>query len=68
MTYSMTCSCGDVLSVEAESRDDALAKMKEMMNAEALAAHFGEKHVGQPVPSVDESNAMIDEMLQEATA
>lgn len=68
MTYSMTCSCGDVLSVEAESRDDAVTKMKEMMNVEALAAHFGEKHSGQPVPSVEESNAMIDEMLQEAVS
>jgi len=63
MKYSMTCTCGHVMEVEADSRDAAVANMKAMMTADAIAAHFAEKHPGQSIISVEQSNAAIDQML-----
>ncbi|OGZ58392.1 MAG: hypothetical protein A3B96_00220 [Candidatus Spechtbacteria bacterium RIFCSPHIGHO2_02_FULL_43_15b] len=62
--YTFKCTCGDVMSVEADSRENAVMKMKEMMNADAIAAHMQEKHAGDPVPSVEETHAMIEQNLQ----
>lgn len=66
MTYSMNCTCGTVMSVEAENRDEAVNKLKGMMTAEALAAHFADKHSGQPVPNQEQSDSMIEQMVKEA--
>ena len=41
--YSFTCSCGDVMSVDASSQEEAATKLKEMMSEEAIAAHTAEK-------------------------
>lgn len=68
MKYAMTCTCGDVMSVDAENRDTAVAQMKGMMTADALAAHFAEKHPGETVPSVEQSNTMTEQNLQEVAA
>lgn len=64
MTFSMTCTCGDVMTVEAETRDEAVGKMKEMMNESAVAAHMAEKHPGDPVPPVAEVHQMIERDLK----
>ena len=60
MKFSLKCTCGDVMTVDAASRDEAVAKFKEMMGPDAVAAHFAEKHAGQPVPPMDQVTAMID--------
>ena len=65
MTYSMTCSCGDVMSVEAGSRGEAVTKMKEMMNEEAVAKHVAEKHPNMTM-TVQDAHAAIDQNLQPA--
>ena len=64
--YLMTCTCGDVMNVEADSREDAVMKMKDMMNAEMVEQHMAEKHPGDPVPSQQEIHAMIEQGLQVA--
>lgn len=64
--FSMTCPCGDVMTMEAETREEAVTKMKEKMTAEAIAAHMAEKHPGQPVMSVEDCHAMIEKDLQAA--
>lgn len=66
--YSMTCSCGDVMDVEAENREEAVQKMQNMMNAEMIDKHMTEKHPGQPVMSVEDVHAMIAKDLHEVTA
>ena len=58
----MTCSCGDVMSVEAENIDEAKAKMKEQMNQEAIDAHCKEKHPDMAMTKAD-VDAQIDEKL-----
>lgn len=67
MKYSMTCTCGDVMSVEAESREEAVEKMKGMMaQREGIAQHMADKHPGEPVPSLEQVQAMITQNIQEA--
>ena len=58
--YSMTCSCGDPMDVEANSKEEAVSMMKGMMTEDAIAKHFSEKHSGDTVPSVEQVHAMID--------
>jgi hypothetical protein len=59
--FSMTCTCGHVMSVEAPSRQDAVQKLKGIMNADAVATHMADRHAGQPVPPVSAVHAMIDQ-------
>jgi len=61
--YSMTCSCGDAMTTEAATREDAVQKMKAMMTPDAVAKHMAEKHPGQPVLPVSQVHAMIDQRL-----
>ncbi len=61
----MTCPCGDVMSVEGATRDEAATKLKGMMNEDAIGKHMGEKHPGQPVMSVADCHAMIDQKMVE---
>ena len=51
--FSMTCSCGDVMSVDAENREEAVMKMKGMMTQEAIDAHCLEKHPEMKLPQAD---------------
>ena len=58
--YSFKCTCGDDMSVEAESMEEAKTKFKEMMTEEAAKAHFAEKHEGEDMPPYD---ALIENAL-----
>ena len=49
----MTCTCGDVMGVEAETREEAVTKMKAMMTQDAIDAHVAEKHPGQSMTMAD---------------
>ena len=66
--YSMTCSCGDILSAEATSRSEAVQKIQGMMTKDAISAHMVEKHPGQPVPSVADIHGQIAQYTQLAMA
>lgn len=65
-TYSMTCTCGHVMKVEAESREEAVQKMKAMMTEDMVAQHTAEKHPGEPVPSQEQVHMMIEQTIQPA--
>ena len=58
----MTCSCGDVMNVEAATREEAVANMKGMMNQAAIDAHCAEKHPGMKLTEA-EVHAQIDQKL-----
>jgi len=65
MKFSMTCACGDTMTVDAANRDEAAGKMKVMMNEEGIKKHMAEKHTGEPLISVSDCHAMIDQKLVE---
>lgn len=58
--FSMTCTCGDVMTVDAEVREGAVSRMKAMMTPHMVESHMVEKHPGDPVPSQDQVAAMIE--------
>lgn len=64
--YSMTCSCGDAMPpVEAESREEAVTKMRAVMTPEMIVQHMAERHHGEPVPSTEDVHAMIEANVKE---
>ena len=64
--FSMLCSCGDKMEMEAGSREEAVSKMKAMMTGEAIKAHMEQNHPGKPLMSVAECHAEIEKNLQPA--
>lgn len=67
MTYALTCSCGHTMSVEADSREEGVAKMKAMMTEAALAQHLKAYHKpGEPTPTLAQAHAQIEQNLREA--
>ena len=63
--YSMTCTCGHEATVDADTKDEAITKIQDMMPEEAIASHMAEKHPGEPVPSKEQSDAMIEQNTKE---
>lgn len=61
--FSMTCSCGDTMSFDAETREEAITQVKNMMTQEAINQHMQEKHPGDPLMSVADCHAMIEKDL-----
>ena len=64
--YSMTCTCGDTLTIDAPSREAAVGQLKGMMDEAGIAHHFAEKHPGQAVIPVAQVHAMIDQAVTAA--
>ena len=67
MTYQLTCDCGEVVKVEAPSRQEAIKKIKGIMNADAVKQHMKTKHPGQPMVTVEQAHANIDKNLKQVS-
>lgn len=68
MTYSMQCTCGHVLSVDAESKEEAVVQLKEMMTQEALDEHMKQYHKpDEPKPTLEQAHMMIEQTVREGT-
>ena len=66
-SYSVTCSCGHTDTIEADSRESAIAMFKTGMTAEAIAEHMSEYHdPGDPIPTVVDAHAMIEQLVVSA--
>lgn len=65
MKYSLKCTCGHVTTVDAANRDEAVAQIKEMMTQGAVESHMAEKHPGEPVPSIEQTQTMIEQNVVE---
>jgi len=64
--YSMTCSCGQRISVDAENREDAVRQIKNIMDEDTIEVHMREKHPGEPLPTVHEVHQMIEQNTVES--
>lgn len=62
--WQVTCSCGDVFDVEAEGKEAAMEAMQAKMTPEVVAAHWEEKHAGQPMPSEEQMGAMLESISE----
>ena len=64
MKFSMKCTCGDVMTVDAANKEEAMVKFKDMMTTEMVGKHMAEKHQGEPVPSLEQIQMMITQNVQ----
>lgn len=56
--WQMSCTCGDKMYVEADSKEEAVDKLlDEQMTPDAVAQHWADKHAGEPMPSPDQARA-----------
>lgn len=52
------------MSVDAQNREEAVAKLKEMMTQEALDEHMQQYHKSdEPKPTLEQSHAMIEQTV-----
>ena len=66
-SFSMTCTCGHTMTVEAGSRDEAVGMFKAGMTQQALDEHFAQRH--QPTeqkPTLEQAHGMIQQMVATA--
>ena len=68
MKYSMQCTCGHTITVDAESKEDAISQIKGVMTPNEIAKHMDQKHKGQAIPSNDQVYAMITQTTQAMAA
>ena len=62
----MKCTCGHVMSVDADSKEDAISQMKELMTEDALNDHFKKYHKeDEQKPTLDQSHMMIEQQVVE---
>jgi hypothetical protein len=54
------------MKVEGSTREEAVSKLKSMMNDSTVAAHMKEKHPGEPMIPVAQVHSMIDKNLKVA--
>jgi len=66
--FSMTCSCGHEMSVDAATRQEGVAKMKAMFTKEAVDQHLADKHPGEPPMTVAQVHGQIEQKLAAAPA
>lgn len=51
------------MKVESVTREEAVSKLKSMMNDSAVAAHMKQKHPGESMIPVAQVHAVIEENL-----
>ncbi len=66
MTYSMTCSCGDIMTTRAGTREKAVKNMKALLTEAAVYEHMAQKHLRDAVPSIEQVHAIIEQNLKES--
>lgn len=66
--FSMTCSCGHEMSVDAVTREEGVANMKAVMTQDAVDQHLADKHSGEPKMTVAQVHGQIEQMLAAAPA
>ena len=52
------------MNMEAETREEAVQKFKDMMTEDAIKQHMAEKHPGDPLMSVAQCHAMIEQNVE----
>mgnify|MGYP001418045658 CR=1 FL=1 len=56
-TYEMSCSCGDKMQAEGDTKEAAVDNLMTHMTPDAVQAHVAEKHAGQAPASMEQTRA-----------
>jgi len=67
--FKVDCKCGFGLSTEAETKEEAIAKMQEMMDEKGIYVHWAERHINDttPKPTLEQAHANIAKNIVEDT-
>jgi hypothetical protein len=66
-SYSMTCSCGHTMAIDAGNREEAVARFKEGMTQTVLDEHWREHHQStEQKPTLAQAHASIEQMVKAA--
>ncbi len=61
-TYNMTCICGESMSLEAGSREEAVSMFKAGMDQAAIDAHLAQNHKDDAQkPTLAQVHAMVEQ-------
>jgi hypothetical protein len=66
MKYSLSCSCGDIMTVRGRTRAKAVRSMKSVINEITLYEHMAQKHIGEAVPTIRQVHTAIEQNLKTA--
>lgn len=62
--FGMTCTCGEEMTIDAASRDEAVSMLQGGMTQDALDAHWSAHHAGDPQkPTVEQVSGMIGQLV-----
>ena len=65
--FSLTCSCGEVMNLDAANRDAAVDMFRAGMTQQALDDHFKQHHQpSEQKPKLEQAHAMIGQMVASA--
>jgi hypothetical protein len=59
-TYSITCTCGEKMQVEADTREEAVMELKRSIDELSLANHAAERHPADDAPTIEEMYDIIE--------
>jgi len=59
MKYLTKCTCGNTITVDAGSREEAVEIIKGIKTIGSINAHMADRHKGEPVPTKEQSDAVI---------
>jgi hypothetical protein len=66
MKYSLSCSCGDIMTIRGWTRAKAVRSMKAAMSETTLYEHMAQKHIGEAVPTIQQVHAAIEQNIKTA--
>jgi hypothetical protein len=66
MKYTFQCTCGDMVSVEADSREGAIEIIQENMTPEMMAEHLSRRHHDEPLPDAGDFQIMLSQAVRPA--
>ena len=68
--FSMKCSCGDVQTVDSDTREGAIKIFTDMMDQKAMDEHWLKMHADDkmPKPTLDQAHAAIQQTVWEVSA
>jgi hypothetical protein len=63
-SFSMTCTCGHTMTMDAGTRDEAVSKFRAMMTQEMLDEHMRQYHQpNEQKPTLEQAHAMIGQQV-----
>ena len=66
-SFSMTCTCGHTMTLDAANRDAAVSMFKAGMTQQALDDHMRQYHKPEEQkPTLQQAHGMIEQMVKAA--